>query len=145
MVVIGRKDKVDLPELGLFNIEAKIDSGAYRSALHCHQIKIIQKEGKNWLSFKVLDPSHPEYSDKVFFFKDYGETLVKNSGGKQEHRYTFKTKLVIFNKPKTVEFSLTDRKKMKYPVLLGRRFLSNKYLVDVKKADISFQQKTHST
>lgn len=141
MIVIGRKDKIDFPELDLFDIDAKIDTGAYGCALHCHHIEVIKKEDKEILSFKVLDPSHPEYEDKVFHAENFSDKIVKSSSGEKEHRYTIKTKMILFNKKRLVEFSLTDRASMKYPVLLGRKFLTKRYLVDVNLKDLSFQLK----
>ncbi|MEM6843144.1 MAG: RimK/LysX family protein [Bacteroidota bacterium] len=142
MVTIGRKDKIDLPELGFYDIDAKVDTGAYGCALHCHHVEVIEKEGQQLLSFKVLDPSHPEYDDQPLLVKDFSDKVVKSSTGQAEHRYTITTKVIIFNKKRSVEFSLTDRQEMKYPVLLGRKFLAKRFLVDVRKVDLSFKLKT---
>ncbi len=142
MIVIGRKDRIDLPELGLFDIEAKVDTGAYGNALHCHHIEVVQREGKDMLSFEVLDPTHPEYEGKVFVVEDFSDKLVKNSSGQSEHRYTIKSTVIIFNKKRKAEFSLADRKDMKYPVLLGRKFLAKRFLVDVEQKDVSFKLKS---
>jgi hypothetical protein len=141
---IGRKDKIDLPELGIYDIEAKIDTGAYGCALHCHHIKIITLDGEDVLSFQVLDPSHPEYKKKVFHFKHFDTKKVKSSSGVLELRYTIKTDLIIFNKKYRVVFSLTNRKRMKNPILLGRQFLAKRYIVDVVKKDLSFNEKNNS-
>ncbi|MGB3587164.1 MAG: RimK/LysX family protein [Tunicatimonas sp.] len=141
MITIGRKDKIDLPELGFFNIDAKVDTGAYGSALHCHHVEVVERDGNPILSFKMFDPSHPEYDDKVLYFEDFSDKTVKSSSGQAEHRYTIKAKVVIFKKKRVVEFSLTDRKEMKYPVLLGRKFLRNRYVVDVQQVDISYNLK----
>lgn len=139
---IGRKDRIDLPELGIFDIEAKIDTGAYGCALHCHHIEIIKQEGNDVLSFQVLDPSHPEFRDKIFYVKNYNQKKVKSSSGVKENRFTIKTNCVLFGKTYRVVFSLTDRKRMKNPILLGRQFLAKRYLVDVTKKDLSFNQKS---
>ena len=88
-----------------------------------------------------MDPSHPEYEEKTFYAKIFNDKLVKNSGGDTEHRYTVKTHVTIFGKDRKVEFSLTDRKEMKHPVLLGRKFLAKSFLVDVQLKNLSFQQK----
>ncbi len=141
MIVIGRKDKIDLPEFDLFDIEAKVDTGAYGCALHCHEVMIKQENGVEILTFQLLDPSHPEYEHKTYTTRDFSDKIVKNSGGISEHRYTIKTHLIIFGKKRSVEFSLTNREKMKYPVLLGRKFLKKKYLVDVSHKDLSFNNK----
>ncbi len=142
MITIGRKDKIDLPELGFSDIDAKVDTGAYGSALHCHHVEIIDQDGQQILSFNMLDPTHPEYNDKPILIRDFSDKIVKSSTGQAEHRYAIKTVIVIFNKKRTVEFSLTDRKEMKHPVLLGRKFLRKRYLVDVQQVNISYNLKT---
>ncbi|MEO9485270.1 MAG: RimK/LysX family protein [Ekhidna sp.] len=141
MNVIGRKDKIDLPELELFNIEAKIDTGAYGCALHCHETEEVLRDGKRVLSFKVLDPEHPEFAEKDFHTANYSSKSVKNSSGESENRYTIETVVIAFGKRRTLEFSLTDRSEMRYPVLLGRKFLAEQYLVNVQLKDLSFTQK----
>ncbi|WP_020527502.1 ATP-dependent zinc protease family protein [Flexithrix dorotheae] len=139
--VIGRIDKINLPELKLFEIDAKIDTGAYTSAIHCHHISVVKMDGKNVLHFKLLDPFHPDYNDKDFYFERFTTRNIKNTSGIPEERFTIKTVLEIFDEKIETEFSLTDREKMKYPILLGRRFLSGKFIVDVEKKDLSFKQK----
>jgi len=57
--LIGRREVIAFPELGLFEITAKVDTGAYTTALHCHDI--YEKDGM--LHFKLLDPSHPDYNE----------------------------------------------------------------------------------
>lgn len=139
MIVIGRRDRIDLPDLDINNIEVKIDTGAYGSALHCHHVEVVNKSGVDVLTFKVLDPTHPEYEDKEITVKNFKDKIVKSSSGETEHRYTFKTNVTIFNETCLVEFSLTNRDKMKYPILLGRKFLNKRFLVDVHQKDLSFQ------
>ena len=138
MILIGREDKIDIPELSLFEVEAKIDTGAYGCALHCHHIELIKIEDKDVLTFKVLDPNHDEYKDKIFHIDNFKCKRVKNSGGKQEKRYTFKTRVILFKKKITTEFSLTDRGQMKFPILLGRQFINKRYLVDVQLKNLSY-------
>ncbi|MEL7145089.1 MAG: RimK/LysX family protein [Bacteroidota bacterium] len=141
MKTIGRLDKIDLPDLGLTEIDAKVDTGAYGCSLHCHHIETIVENGVPHLTFKVLDPSHDLYENRIFKVASFNEKVVKSSTGQAEHRYTIKTHLVIFNKKWKVEFSLTDRKEMKYPILLGRKFLSGKFLVDVQQKNLSHKEK----
>ena len=85
--VIGRTEKIDFPELDLFNIPAKVDTGAYTSSLHCHDIH----EENNVLHFKLADPANKEYNFKDHQFTDYFQKKIKNSFGKMEVRYTIKT------------------------------------------------------
>lgn len=141
MITIGRLDKIDLPQLGLKNLEAKVDTGAYGSALHCHHIEVVEDGSKQVLTFDVLDPDHPEYEKQIFRFEKFGEKVVKNTGGEPENRYTIETEVVIFNQSHLVEFSLTNRAQMKVPVLLGRKFLRKRFLVDVDLKNISYKLK----
>ncbi|WP_258104141.1 RimK/LysX family protein [Marinoscillum sp. MHG1-6] len=140
-ILIGRKDKIDLPDFGLMNIPAKIDTGAYGCALHCHEMEVIEQEGKEILRFKVLDPSFEHYTDQFQYAEKFSIKKVKSSVGIAQKRFAIKTKVVIFGQIYTVTFTLTDRKKMKYPVLIGRKFLSNKFVVDVALKDRSYKQK----
>ncbi|PIB37603.1 peptidase [Reichenbachiella sp. 5M10] len=143
MITIGRKDKIDLPEFQLYDIDVKVDTGAYGSALHCHSTKIVLRDGVETLAFKILDPDHPEYEGQVYYTTKFNQKRVKSSNGELEHRYTIKTTMVLFGKVKVIEFSLTDRSNMKNPILLGRKFLSGKFLVDVKLKNLSFQKKNN--
>lgn len=136
-VLIGRVEIVDFPKLELIGIEAKIDTGAYSTALHCHKIWVEEIEGKEVLHFDILDPDHPEYSEKIFTSKDFGQKKVKSSNGRKEKRYIIKTKIKLAGKSYLTDVSLTDRQKMKYPVLIGRKLLKNGYLIDVSKIKIN--------
>lgn len=139
IITIGRSDIISLPELEIKSIEAKIDTGAYGSALHCHHIEIMTIEDQSVLAFKMLDPSHPEYDARIFHSHDFSFKKVKSSIGETELRYTIKTQVDIFDQSYPVEFSLTDRKAMKFPVLLGRKFLKNRFIVDVRLKNLSFK------
>ncbi len=141
MKIIGRRDVIDLPDLQLTGIEAKVDTGAYGNALHCHHIELMMKDNVETLRFKLLDPSHPEYEDRYFYFSEFNEKKVKSSSGQVENRYTIKTRLTIFDNNFTTQFSLTDRQEMKYPVLLGRKFLRKKFIVDVSLKNVSHKAK----
>ncbi len=66
--LVGRSDKVDLPELNFFDLDAKIDTGAYTSAIHCHRIRVVNKNGKKLLHFILVDPAHPAYNEKPIYF-----------------------------------------------------------------------------
>ncbi len=130
-VVIGRTEKVDFPKLGMYNIPAKIDTGAYSTAMHCNNIH----EEDGVLHFKLADSSHPEYSSKELTFTEYTQKRVKNSFGEMELRYSIKTPVRIGKKLIKATISLTNRGSMKYPVLIGRTLLRNNFLVDVGLTD----------
>ncbi|MBI3501461.1 MAG: ATP-dependent zinc protease [Bacteroidetes bacterium] len=125
--IIGRREMVDFPELGVTGIFAKIDTGAYSNTLHCHAIRVKEKK----LCFKVLDPTHPVFNEKEHCFENFSQKKIKNSFGEAEKRFVIKTKIRIAGRTIKSIISLTDRGAMRYPVLIGRRLLKNKFVVDV--------------
>lgn len=125
--LIGRREVIAFPGLGLFEITAKVDTGAYTTALHCHDI--YEKDGI--LHFKLLDPSHPDYNRQEQTFSEYTQKEIKNSFGEVEKRYIIKTVIKIGRKRIKSVISLTDRGNMRYPVLIGRKLLKNRFIVDV--------------
>jgi hypothetical protein len=142
--IIGRWDCVDFVDFKLKDVRVKIDTGAYTSSLRCAAIEEIKTEDGNLLRFTVLDPAHPHPIEKrIFETSDYRTKVVKNSGGIATLRYSIKTTIRIFNEEQLVEFTLARRKGMKFPVLLGRKFLGNRYLVDPNKTLLSFKQRNH--
>ena len=129
--LIGRREYVDFPELNIFKVEAKIDTGAYTSAMHCKDIRIKEIGGKQLLCFKLLDETHPEYNEQEHRFEDFIQKNIKSSSGETELRYIIKTLLIIGHKKIRTTVSLTDRGNMRYPVLIGRKMIKNKFIIDV--------------
>ncbi len=130
---IGRREYVSFPELDIFKVEAKIDTGAYTSALHCKDISIKEIEGRQMLCFKLLDDSHPEYNEQEHCFQYFDQKSIKSSSGEKELRYIIKTLIIIGRKKIRTAVSLTDRGNMRYPVLIGRKMIKNKFIIDVAK------------
>ncbi len=135
--IIGRTEKIILPDLQLTGIEAKVDTGAFSCALHCSKVEILEKKGKKSLRFVLLDPEHPAFNNKDFYFEQYEKRKVKNSFGQSEERYVIQTPIFLFNESILTDFTLCDRGNMKFPVLLGRKFLNDKFLVDVSLKNVS--------
>ena len=134
MQTLGRSDRVDLPGLSLEDIQAKIDTGAYTSSLHCLRAEIIDGE----LEFVLLDEEHPEFTGMKYRFKNFDQREIKNSFGEAELRFVIKTKVKIYDTVIRAEFSLSNRGNLKFPVLLGRKILRHRFLIDVTKKDLSF-------
>ena len=137
MLLLGRSDRVDLPELGLTDIHAKIDTGAYNCSLHCASAEVVN--GK--LEFVLLDEEHPEFTGMKFTFKKFEKREIKNSFGEAEMRFVIKTRIKIYDYLIRAEFSLSNRGNLTFPILLGRKTLRNRFLIDVTKTDLSFQNK----
>lgn len=133
---IGRIDKVDFLELELYNIAVKIDTGAYTSSIHCKNV--IEDAGM--LRCNFLDKEHPGYDGKEFIFKKYQIKKVKSSNGIVQTRYMVQTTLILFGEKHNIQLTLSDREEMKFPVLLGRKFLNKKFIVDTSLTNLSFKQ-----
>lgn len=140
-LTIGRKDKANFPELSLKNLDIKIDTGAYTSAIHCRKIEIIEKAGKEVLIFTLLDPSHPKYQEQEFSREIFSEKRIKNSFGSSEKRFVIETDIMLFGKKYAIELSLSERGEMRFPILIGRRFLMGKFIVDPSKYDLSYKRR----
>lgn len=134
--ILGRTDIVDFPLLNLVDIDIKIDSGAYTSSIHCHHIEIEN----NILKCQFLDPKHEKYHNKYLYFTEFSKKNIKSSNGIVEERYLIKTEILIFDKEFKIELSLTERGSMRYPVLLGRKFLSKKFIIDSSKKNLSLNK-----
>ena len=133
---IGRTDKADFPKLGLEGIAIKIDTGAYTSSIHCE--KIIER--KKILQCSFLDEEHPPYNKKMFTFKDYERVVVRSSNGISQERFAIKSNIRLFGKIHKISLSLNDRKDMRFPVLIGRKFLSGKFIVDPQLENLSYKK-----
>ncbi len=133
MEVIGYIESVDLPELGLFGLDAKIDTGADSSSLHCDEMQV---EG-GYVSFLLHDEIDPAYHGKKVTLPIAKRKKVKSSNGKSEERVFIETSIRLGCRTYMAEISLSDRTHMKYPMLIGRRFMAHRYLVDVSHKYIS--------
>lgn len=142
LTVIGTIDRIDLPELGIFDLECKIDTGAHTSTIHASKAHVVEKDGQLQLHFCVLDKWHPQFNHTVHVATDFKQKKVRSSNGVAETRYMVKTKAVLFGKTYPITFTLSNRRKMRFPVLIGKKFLKGKFLVDVAQKDLSFAQKT---
>ncbi len=139
---IGRFDRANFPELGLEGLKVKVDTGAFTSSLYASGIHERKYKGVKHLYFKPLGPEHPSYIGKTFRFSDYSKKEVKSSNGVIESRYFIETVIGLFGEEYPVIISLTDRSKMRTPVLLGRRLIRNRFIVDVNRSNISLKKKS---
>jgi hypothetical protein len=131
--IIGRLEYIDIPTLDLKGISAKIDTGAYRGSIHANNVKEIQQDGKKILQFNILDENHPEYKDKVYEISDYSIHHFRGTKVDYHPRYVIPVELVISGEKVLAELSLTDRSDLRHPVLIGRRALKKRFLIDVDK------------
>lgn len=135
--IIGRIDKGDFPTLDLLDIDVKVDTGAYTSSIHCY--KYYEEDGV--LKCLFYDKGHPNYNGKKILFRNFTTTKVKSSNGMVQNRYKVKTSIILFNKKYSIHLTLNDRDDMKYPILIGRKFLLKKFIVDVTLKNVSYKEK----
>jgi len=132
--ILGWREWVSLPALGLTGIKAKIDTGARSSSLHAFDIKAIEVDGKPWVEFKV----HPHQHDTTDVIscrapiKDYRQ--VTDSGGHRSMRYVIETRICIGGEECLAEMTLADRSQMLFRMLLGRTAMKNRYTVDPSRS-----------
>ena len=141
--IIGNTDCIDFMDAEIENLPCKIDTGAAISAIHADRIQIIEKNCVDFLEFKLLDKKHPKFNNIEILTSDFTEKRIKNSFGEAENRFQVKLKIRVFDKVYNSSFTLTNRKQMAYPVLLGKKFLKGKFLVDVSQFNLSLKAKTN--
>lgn len=123
---IGRSEKADFPAFDLSKINVKIDSGAYTSAIHCCKIDWIYEDT---LEVIFLDEEDPNYTGTVHQFKEFIKKQVRSSNGIVEERFIISTGIRLGENLYDIDLSLTFRGDMRFPVLIGRRFLSDNHFV----------------
>lgn len=131
--LIGAKEFVSILDLQLYDLDAKIDTGADSSALHCDHITIEDDQ----VSFSLLDEVHPAYHGKHFTFPLFKIKKVRSSNGDLQLRPSIKVTIKVYEKSYEGVITLTNRADMKYPMLIGRKFLMNRFLVDVSQEYIN--------
>lgn len=133
-ILLGNEEWCSLPALGIPAIRARVDSGARTSALHASHIEPFQKEGVQWVSFKV----HPIEGMPKTLIECEAEVSsrrsIKNTSGQSERRYVVKTQLKIGDQSIDIELSLADRTQMEYRMLLGREAMAGRMVVDPEES-----------
>ena len=128
--VIGWRERVALPQLGIERITAKTDTGAFSSSIHAFDIEPSERHGESWVTFSVL-PSRRNPDEIIRCeAKVSDRRRVKSSDGSSSERYFIRAKLVIGGTAFTIEMSLANRGSMGYRMLLGRTAIRGNFIVD---------------
>lgn len=125
--IIGRAEAIDFVDTMQCDIPAKVDTGAYSSSVWASNID--EKDGM--LRFTLLGKKHEQYTGEIIKTKNYKVVTIQNSFGESEKRYGVTLKVSFCGKRVKTFFTLADRSKKIYPVLIGRKLLKGRYLVDV--------------
>lgn len=132
-IIIGRSERVNFVEQHIHGVPAKVDTGAYRSAVHATDI--VENDGM--VSFTLFG-DHPVCHNMAtkISTSHYSKVWVANSFGHREQRYDVKIKVKLGPKIFNAKFTLADRSKKIYPILLGRTMLNRRFLVDTNESAI---------
>ncbi len=127
--VIGRAERISFPRHQINDVPARIDTGARTSAIWASHIR----EEAGVLYFTLFDSDSEFYTGELQQTADYTTRVVTNSTGHNEERYIVKLSILLEGRRIRASFSLADRSRQVYPVLVGRNVLRGKFIVDVKR------------
>ncbi|MBL0036000.1 MAG: ATP-dependent zinc protease [Flavobacteriales bacterium] len=126
-ITIGRLEHIALPGLGVERVQAKVDTGAFRSALHYQKVRTRTVDGNKQLVVTFLMAR----KRVTMVFKRFQRVSVKSSNGETSRRWLISTRVKLNGHTVRTQFTLFDRSDMKHQVLLGRKFLRGRFVVDV--------------
>ena len=133
-LVLGWREWVRLPELGLQSIKAKVDTGARTSALHAFEVTPFEEDGRRRVEFRM----HPNQRDRDTVvvcradIKD--QRIVRDSGGHQDERWVIEPPVCIGNHCWPIELTLTSRDDMLFRMLIGRTAMRHRATVDPSRS-----------
>ncbi|MEB3734949.1 ATP-dependent zinc protease [Halopseudomonas pachastrellae] len=127
--VIGLREWVALPDLGISQMIAKVDSGAKTSALHASNISTFERDGQDWVRFDAHVGSRSKQKTRTCEARLIDLKRIKSSNGQLQERFVIRTPLVLGDRTWLVDFTLTCRKAMRYRMLLGCTAMQDAQLV----------------
>ncbi|WP_159738106.1 ATP-dependent zinc protease family protein [Vibrio atypicus] len=129
-LLVGWRESLSLPGLGINEINAKIDTGAKTSCLHAFKVESFKKDEALWVRFWIHPIQHNTDVETVCEAKVVDERVVRDSGGHEESRYVIESLLSIGGKSWPIEITLTNRENMAFRMLLGRTAMHDRIVVD---------------
>lgn len=128
--IIGWREWVALPDLGIGKIKAKIDTGARTSTMDADGYELIEEDGILMARFQLVFGNRNKLKEKACSARVVENRKITNSGGYIEERIVIVSNIKIGSLIKEIEITLTQRKNMKFRMLLGRTAISEDFVVD---------------
>lgn len=128
--IIGWREWLALPSLGIDRIKAKVDTGARSSALHAIKIRRFERDGELWVSFSVHPQQRKVTQTVVCEARVHDERQVKSSVGHTQNRVVIRERVELLGESFYIDLTLTNRDAMGFRMLLGREAIRRRFLVD---------------
>ena len=138
--VIGWREWISLPDLGVDKISAKVDTGASTSSLYATHIKVFEQDNKEFAKFRVTYGKPGKRKFSITEAPLVGFRKIKSSSGETEERPVILTSVCIMGQCWKSEITLTSRQSMQFPMLLGRACIKKRFVVDPSRANLSAKQ-----
>ena len=139
--MIGWREWIRLPDLGIEWIKAKVDTGARSSSLHASKLQVFQRGGADWVRFQI----HPVQRNSSKTVEAEAEVLeyrsVRSSNGKASRRPVIITRVKLSGSTWPVEVTLASRAEMGFRMLLGREAVRRRFLIDSGRSFIAGKPK----
>jgi len=128
--MVGWREWVQLPDLDMPPIKAKVDTGARTSCLHAFAVEAVDVNGTAHVRFAVHPRRRHPDPEVCCEAPILDQRLVTDSGGHREMRYVIRSRVILGPYQFTADFTLTNRDDMMFRMLLGREALTNRFTVD---------------